>query len=227
MKRTPLLPLVLVVCAGLGGISSSRAATLFSNLAQADDGDINGISSTLHVEASEFQTGALASTVTALTARVYNGDIISHTFGAYLYADSGSSTPGALLATFTAVDNTIGAGVNSKDITFSHMGINLAAGTRYWIALAGLESASSNSYAWRDTASDAEDAGSVFTNDSPPLRSLSIDGASSWPFTRSGNNSFALEGTLAPEPSRALPLAAGLLTILGARRRRPHATTTA
>lgn len=117
------------------------------------------------------------------------------------------------------MDNAIGAGVTSKDLTWSHVGINLAAGTRYWIALAGLQNASSASFAWRDTASDAEDAGSLFTNDSPPLRALSTDGAATWPSTRTGNSFFALEGTLAPEPSRALLLAAGLTSALCARRR--------
>lgn len=223
MKRSPFLTLLLLVFAGCAGPSDSRGATLFSNLAQTDDGDVNGIGLTTHVEASEFQTGALASTITGLTARVYNGDTISHTFGAYLYADSGSNTPGALLATFSAVDNAIGASVLSKDLTWSHAGINLAAGTRYWIALAGLQNASSASYAWRDTASDAEDAGSVFTNDSPPLRALSTDGTATWPFTRTGNNFFALEGTLAPEPGRTLLLLLGLgLGLL--QRRRPVRT---
>ncbi len=222
MKQFPLFTLVLVLCAAFGTLSPSRAATLFSNLGQTDDGDINGMSSTSHVEASEFQTGALASTITALTARVYNGDTASHTFAAYLYADSGSNTPGTLLATFMAVDNLIGAGAFSKDITFSHPGISLAADTRYWIALAGLENAASSSYAWRDTASDAEDAGSLFTNGSPPLRALSVDGTSNWDFTRNGNSIFALEGTVAPEPSRALLLMAGLAGVLSIRRRCPR-----
>lgn len=219
MKRCPFHALLVLICAGCAGFSSSHGATIFSNLAQTDDGDVNGIGLTIHVEASEFQTGAIASNITGLTARLYNGDSIAHTFGAYLYADSGSNTPGSLLATFTAVDNLIGAGVTSEDLTWSHTGINLAANTRYWIALAGLENASSSSYAWRDTASDAEDAGSVFTNDSPPLRALSIDGAATWPFTRSGNNFFALEGTLVPEPGRALLLMSGLTGALLRRRR--------
>jgi hypothetical protein len=88
--------------------------------------------------------------------------------------------------------------------------------------LAGLENASSSSYAWRDTASDAEDAGSLFTNGSPPLRALSVDGTSNWDFTRNGNSIFALEGTVAPEPSRALLLMAGLAGVLSVRRRCPR-----
>lgn len=219
MKKSSVL--IVTAVAWLACTAPGYALMLFSNLGQLDDNDGNGMSSINHREASEFLTGSSPSTLTGLTARVDNGDTISHGFNAYLYGDSGSGTPGSLLATFIPVDNTIPASTASKLITFSHAGISLAANTQYWIALSSTENASSGSFTWRDTASDNEDVGSLFTNGTPPLRALSTNGVPTWEFTRGGNSFFALEGALIPEPaSWLLASFAAILCLRSARSRR-------
>lgn len=224
MSRTSL---VLAWLGLLGwAVSPASADLLFSNLGQVQDNDA-GIALTSHRPATEFLTGGVPTIATDLTIRVNNFDSVGHTFGAYLYSDNAGS-PNSLLATFSPVDNSVGAAVvpgvtgTMKLITFSHAGINLAASTQYWVALSLLQPAVAHSVAWIETTSNAEDIGSLFTNDSPPNRFYSLDSGSTWGSPGPARNGqFSLEGTAVPEPtSAALVLLGGVASGAAALRRR-------
>lgn len=196
----------------------SRAATLFSNLSQTHS-DWVGVAVTTQRLASEFMTGVDASTVTGLSVSMANFDTVGHTVSAYLYSDTGGGVPASLLATFTAVDNSLASGGVAELATFSHAGISLAANTRYWIAMAVNENGINSSPAWSMTTSNTADTG-LFTVSTPPNRIYSTDSGSTWLTPGPGENGrFSLEGTAVPEPGRASLLLAGCLAVVLRRRR--------
>jgi hypothetical protein len=200
--------------------SQAPAVLLFSNLGQLDDGNTNGLGQTTDREATAFVTGSDLTSITGLSVRAFNEDDIAHTFSAFLYSNSGGA-PGSLLATFTPVDNSIPQFTMAKILTFSLSSYNLAANAQYWIALSALQTASTESFGWRDTASYAVESGSIFATAAAPSRKLSVDGGGTWPFNRSGNNFFSLEGSVVPEPSvTALLLGTGVLAAAFVRRRK-------
>lgn len=198
--------------------SSSRAATLFSNLGQASSGTASGIALTNQMVATEFLTGADASIITGLTIRIQNNDTIIHTFSASLYSDN-TSAPGTLVATFTALDGTVASGAVEL-ATFSHAGINLAANTQYWLALGINQDSILHSSGFVETASDAVELGSIFSNITPPNMYSSVDSGGTWAATSSAQNGqFSLEGTVVPEPGRASLFLAGYAMVVLRRRR--------
>lgn len=200
--------------------SPAISATLFSNLGQTQETAAAGIAVLGQYVATEFTTGADASSITGTTIRIQNNDTIGHTYAAHLYSST-LGLPGSLLASFTAVDGAVAAG-SVELATYSHTGIALAANTTYWLAIAIGQNSALHSSGFVETLSDLADVGSSFSNATPPNMAHSSDFGFLWvPTSSAQNGQFSLEGTLSPvpEPSRALLAALGGMALLGRRRR--------
>jgi len=216
------IALTLIIPAALLLLSSSGAfaATLFSNLGQTSSGTAAGIAIPGQLVATEFVTGGSASSVTGLAIRIQNNDNIQHSYSAHLYADSaGAPQANGLLATFTPVSATLTASQTAL-ATFSHAGLALGANTRYWLALGIGENSSLSSSAFVETASNAADVGSIFSNASPPNMFNSPNSGGFWTDTITAQNGqFSLEGSLVvPEPSRMMLTLLGLFMLFFRRR---------
>lgn len=201
--------------------SATLGAVLFSNLGQASSGTASGIATTNQLVATDFLTGSSASNLTGITMRVRNNDTIAHLYTILLYSDlSGAPDPNGLLGTLALASNSVGAG-GTDLIGYSFFDFNLAANTRYWLALGIVEDSVSSSSAFVETASNSADFGSLFTVSTPPNMHYSSDHGASWAATSSAQNGqFSLEGILVPEPGRASFLLVGCLVMILRRHRR-------
>lgn len=215
--------LVLGVLLAAGG---APAAVLYSNVGGPFAGIQfgAGITQTTQSVATEFVTGGAASILTGAQLHVLNDDFVSaHTYQARLYSDSGGA-PSGLLATFSPAalnSNLIPAG-NGQLIQFAHTGINLAAGTRYWLALVLLENVDTigAQTGFMSRLADITDPLTGFSNGSPPGMFISTDSGVSWSDAGApSNGEFILTGELVPEPGRAILLMVGLAGCLARRRR--------
>lgn len=218
MRTSPLLLILRLFLLILP--SFAQATTLFSNLGQSSSGTAAGIAVVGDLVATEFTTGASASSITGATLRLQNNDIITHTYSAHIYSST-LGVPGTLVASFTAVDGTLAAG-SVELATYSHTGIPLAANTTYWLAIAIGQNSALSSSGFVETLSDVADVGSSFSNATPPNMAQSPNSGGFWASTSSAQNGqFSLEGTLSPvpEPSRALLAALGLAALFIKRRR--------
>lgn len=217
MKKLMLLGISMFV---LTLPPATLGAVLFSNLSQASSGTASGIATTNQLVATDFLTGSSASNITGITMRVQNNDTIGHYYTILLYSDlSGAPDPNGLLGTLGLASNTVGAGSTGL-IGYSFFNFNLAANTRYWLALGIVEDSVLHSSAFVETASNAADVGSIFTNSTPPNIYNSSDYGVSWAATSSAQNGqFSLEGILVPEPGRASFLLVGCLVMILRRHR--------
>jgi hypothetical protein len=211
-----LRPLLLAAIVGLLSANAS-AAVLFSTLGQTQD-DAQTITSTDNWWASDFSTGAQASTITSIRAAMGNFDSIAHNIDLALYSDA-AGTVGSLVATFSSA--AIGANtLGSNNLVFSHAGASLSANTTYWVVVKMQEAIVDNSPYWWLNYSNGVDGGGSFTAVSGTNPQVSLDTGASWIDYGSGNFRMEINGfTAVPEPSRAVLAFAGLF-ILGFRRRR-------
>lgn len=209
-------PLLLAVFAGLFAANAS-ATVLFSTLGQADH-EARSIFDTDNWWASDFTTGAQASTVTSIRAAMGNFDTIAHNFDLYLYSDSGGSV-NSLVATFSSA--TIAAStLGSNNLQFNHAGASLNANTTYWVVMKMQEALVTDSPYWWLNYGNGVDAGGSFTAENGTDPQFSTDGGASWTPYGSGNFLMEINGfTVVPEPSRAVLAIAGLFGLCFRRRR--------
>lgn len=220
MKSTSKIALFSLVAAlAVAGSPGASAQLLFSNLNQTVAGP-NNLNSGNNRLATEFRTGAAASTLTGLSLRVFNGDNVAHDFNAYLYADP-SNLPGTLLATFTDVSPAVPGSTFDFLTAFSLPGgYSLAGNTQYWIATGYKEAANDGTTGLLSTVSNSGDPGSVFTVSSPPGFAVSFNnGISFGDILTAQNFVFSLQGTVVPEPSAAVLGLAGALVFFSRRLR--------
>ncbi|WP_395740615.1 choice-of-anchor R domain-containing protein [Prosthecobacter sp.] len=231
MKKSPrswVLLCSLLLCA-TGFKHAAASTTYFSTLGQTGDGfaymEYGGV---VDVNATDFLTSASATTITGATFSFSNWDDIAHVMTPKIYTDN-AGLPGTLVGTFSTFNvaaDPIGPGSGTfRNYSVSSAGINLAANTKYWMAVS-VDTATDLPFPvmWNTTATTAMDAGSTFSEVTATQLKYSTDGGSSWINVGNANSNgmFSLSGNLAaaPEPARALFLLAGAGTLLLRRRRR-------
>lgn len=222
-----------LVCLFLTGVSHATS-TLFSTLGQTVNGygTITNDDSDLHQnqsEATDFRTGAGASTITGAWFGLINGSPTdSKTFLASIYSDNGG-TVGTLVGDFDPF--IVPANFNSPApfgqvagaaVHATTSGINLAANTNYWVYL-HTDEGNVDALGWLSAQpGNLLDAGSVFSQVSATEAKVSVDFGAT--FLNAGNFDtplYSLEGTQAvPEPSRTVLLMLGLGGVITQRHRR-------
>jgi hypothetical protein len=205
-------------------VPAARAGIVYSNFGagfsyNTSEGNFigNGLdgSGSNYAEADTF-TASAAYTVTSLEIALSNySGTNTDELQVSLSADSGSGSPGAVLASFDVLPGTLGMfGGSNAPLTFTApAGITLAAGGQYWVSVADIGGGSdSNVWNWNSTG------------DSSP-QAISTDGGTTW-FSPSGlpAGAYQVDGIVAssvPEPSSLqLLLAGGGMGLLGDRWRR-------
>lgn len=214
-KWLPLLALALVFPV------TAPAATLFSTLGQSYDG-VAGMFTSADRLATDFQTGASATTITGASLNLANdGNTISLHFLASLFTDS-AGLPGTSLGSFSTI-TLLPSNQIPADYSATSAGISLSANTKYWLVLKLLEDPDGLSGDWSYNQSNSTDAGSVFTPVSATQIKYSNNNGSTWVDEVGGataNYRYSLTGTTtAPEPGRALLLLAGTCGMVLRRKR--------
>ncbi len=205
-------------------VPAARAGIVYSNFGagfsyNTSEGNFigNGLdgSGSNYAEADTF-TASAAYTVTSLEIALSNYyGTNTDELQVSLAADSGSGTPGAVLASFDVLPGTLGmlGGYNAPVTFTAPAGLTLAAGGQYWVTVADIGGGTdSNVWNWNSTGDTSAQA-------------ISTDGGTTW-FSPSGlpAGAYQVDGIVAssvPEPgSLQLLLAGGGLGLLGDRWRR-------
>jgi hypothetical protein len=212
---------VLIVTLAIAFLLASRlgAVTVLSNYPGADYLGAFG-NSTTGLSPSTWRavgmgTGADPVVFSTITGYIENVDLsTSHSLAGGIYSDT-SGTPGALLASFAS--QTVGAGAVGPVSLTTDSPYTLAANTNYWFVLSDpplsglhwlIDDGNGSVGTVPTTASGYSLLGYLATSNS----------GSSWT-TDTLNHNVAIDVVVAPEPSRAILMLAGL-SVLGLRRRR-------
>ena len=216
---------LMLCCYGM----APAATTFFSTLGRASDSStVAQFGASTELQASDFLTGGIATTITSATFSFWNPDDINHVMTPKIFTDN-SGVPGTLVGTFSTFTTPLSADPFTpafSNFTATSAGINLAANTKYWMALSmGENSDLPFAVVWNTTGTNAMDAGSTFSEVAGTQLKYSSNSGSSWTDTLGAapvtNGMFSLSGGPAavPEPSRALLACLGLAGLMLRRRR--------
>lgn len=205
--------------------NTSHAGLLFSTLGQTGGGTV-GLNFPTERWASDFLTGASATTATSTSVRLFNDDTIAHSYTASIFNDAGGM-PGTLVGSFSSIVAPAQS-VSFANFTGVSTGISLAANTIYWEVLKVNETYLDGASAWQATPSQTADFGSVFT----PVAGTGVlfngDGGSFWDDLFADNQGmFSLETTPVPEISSTAFTMVLACTAMAMRRRGRQAALTA
>lgn len=192
---------VLVICLACGG--TANATLLFSTINQPNDAT-NHLQFTTERLASDFISGASATTIQSTTLEIFNNDnnFTAHHLTASIFTDN-SGVPGTLVGSFNPFTANAFQGFSNGFAT-SPTGINLAANTIYWEVLQLNETANNPFVGWERTQSQVASAGTFNTVSSTQVK-FSSNSGSTWSDLYVGNSIFQLDGvTTVPEPSAFL-----------------------
>jgi|GEM_PF-2328379 len=227
MKHSVLPSLIFVLMAGFCS-PAAATTTFFSDYAQGTNG-ANQYARYLiagNVNASDFLTGASATTITSATLSFTNDDSNAHVMTPKIYTDN-AGVPGTLVGTLSTIalpaDPNYPSAGTFTTYTATSAGINLAANTNYWMVVS-INNATDGTdpVLWNTTSSNTMDSGSTFSQVTATALKTSTNSGTSWNTGQAVNGVFSLSGTVvaAPEPTRVLLLGIGTGLLLLRRRRR-------
>lgn len=218
--KSLLSALSSVAFLSLLGTPDASASTLISNLGQPNVNAAQGYFSTTIRYAWDFETGANAASVAALTMRLLNLDSIPHHITSQIWSNNGSNLPGSLVGSFS---NVTVAGNNSvaSNYTTSPTTISLAPNTTYWIVAGMAENLANYPFGPGHqlvSTGQAVDAGGEFATVAGTDFLFSGDSGATWTMSASENAYYKLEGSAVPEPTTAFLLAAAAPLVIRRRR---------
>ena len=201
------------------------ADNLISTLGQPANGLATITTNTARFFATDFLTAAQPASITQVTLRLRNIDIIPHTAIVELWSDGGNQ-PGSL---FGAFDTSISIAANASSFanyTASDAGLLLAENTAYWLVVRGGEVAADSEFTADLGLTTGQDvnAGGVFSEIAATPLKVSNNSGSSWSDTGTLTPIYQLEGTAVPEPSTAALLLSTTAALTLGRFRRDKGT---
>ena len=206
--------------------NTASSATTVSNLGNASGGGLGGLNTYVEptfgqnaICANAFTTGASSAILNSITLAMQD-DFGGGGFEVDLYSDGGTIGPGTLVTILSGPSNpsTLGAYTYAPASPRA-----LTPNTTYFVVAAvPVAEPVARSFTWSGTTDASETSTEGWTIGDSSW--LSNDGGASWvqvPFTFAGQFSVdASPPSAAPEPSRALLLAAGLTGVVLRRRRK-------